>query len=133
MPNHVHVLVKTMPDISISDIMHSWRSFTAHEANMVLGRTGQFWMEEYFDRYIRDAEHFDSTVRYIRNNPVKAGLVSEPEQWPWAGDGTQASRLRDNCLPTAAGEINGTQASRLRDNSQPTAAGVWYAGVPPAG
>ena len=133
MPNHVHVLVKTMPDISISDIMHSWRSFTAHEANMVLGRTGQFWMEEYFDRYIRDAEHFDSTVRYIRNNPVKAGLVSEPEQWPWAGDGTQASRLRDNSLPTAAGEINGTQASRLRDNSQPTAAGVWYAGVPPAG
>ncbi len=112
MPNHVHVLVKTMPDISISDIMHSWRSFTAHEANMVLGRTGQFWMEEYFDRYIRDAEHFDSTVRYIRNNPVKAGLVSEPEQWPWAGDGTQASRLREINLSSAAG--------------------VWYAGVPPA-
>ena len=139
MPNHVHVLVKTMPDISISDIMHSWRSFTAHEANMVLGRTGQFWMEEYFDRYIRDAEHFDSTVRYIRNNPVKAGLVSEPEQWPWAGDGTQASRLREINLPSAAGKGTqasrprdnnlptdagkGTQASRLRDNSQPSAAG----------
>ena len=110
-----------MPDISISDIMHSWRSFTAHEANMVLGRTGQFWMEEYFDRYIRDAEHLDNTVRYIRNNPVKAGLVSEPELWPWTGDGTQASRLRNNSMPSAAG--NGTQASRLRNDSMPSAAG----------
>ena len=40
-----------------------------------------------------------------------------------AGDGTEASRLRDSSLPTAAGEINGTQAYRLRDNSLPTAAG----------
>ena len=40
-----------------------------------------------------------------------------------AGDGTQASRLRDSSLPTAAGEINGTQASRLRKSSLPTAAG----------
>ena len=37
--------------------------------------------------------------------------------------GTQASRLRESNLPSAAGEINGTQASRLRDNSQPSAAG----------
>jgi REP element-mobilizing transposase RayT len=101
MPNHVHVLIKVRPGVSLSTILHSWRTFTAHEANKILGRTGQFWMHEYFDRYIRDARHFESTVNYIRNNPVKAGLVSEPEQWPWVGDGTQVSHLRNNEQQTA--------------------------------
>ena len=101
MPNHVHVLIKVRPGVSLSTILHSWRTFTAHEANKILGRTGQFWMHEYFDRYIRDARHFESTVNYIRNNPVKAGLVSEPEQWPWVGDSTQVSHLRNAGQQTA--------------------------------
>ena len=108
MPNHVHVLIKVEPGVSLSTILHSWRTYTAHEANKVLGRTGQFWMHEYFDRYIRDIDHFNKTINYIRNNPVKAGLTTEPAQWPWTGDGTQVSHLRNT-----AGDI-GTQASRLR-------------------
>ena len=109
MPNHVHVLIKVEPGVSLSTILHSWRTFTAHEANKVLGRTGQFWMHEYFDRYIRDTGHFNKTVNYIRNNPVKAGLATEPGQWPWSGDGTQVSHLRP-----VAGEVD-TQVSHLRE------------------
>jgi REP element-mobilizing transposase RayT len=84
MPNHVHVLIE-MKNYSLSNIVHSWKSFTAHKANKLLNRTGRFWMSDYFDRFIRDEKHFMATVEYIRRNPVKAGLVNAPEKWPWLG------------------------------------------------
>jgi putative transposase len=41
-------------------------------------------MREYFDRYIRDYEHFEKTFRYIENNPVKAGFCEKPEDWEFS-------------------------------------------------
>ena len=76
MPNHVHVLIEVLDGWTLSQIMHGWRSYTAKEANKILGRTGQFWMEEYFDRYIRDERHLRAAMEYINNNPIKAGLRS---------------------------------------------------------
>jgi REP element-mobilizing transposase RayT len=84
MPNHVHCLMMRFEEYEFSDILHSLKSFTAHEANKMLGRDGQFWIEEYFDRYIRNQEHFERTVRYIENNPVKATLCRTPEEWPYS-------------------------------------------------
>ncbi|MFZ1416472.1 MAG: DUF1156 domain-containing protein [Defluviicoccus sp.] len=81
MPNHVHVLATPRDGESLSAIVHSWKSFTAKEANRRLGREGTFWQEEYFDRSIRNAEHFAATVAYIENNPVKAGLCDSPGAW----------------------------------------------------
>ncbi|MFQ6616349.1 MAG: transposase [Fidelibacterota bacterium] len=86
MPNHVHILVETKKGNSLSDIVHTWKSFTALQANKILNREGRFWMPDYFDRYIRDADHFDETVQYILENPVKAGLVDSANEWPWSGD-----------------------------------------------
>ena len=84
MPNHSHSLLTRFEDFELEDIMHSHKSFTAHETNKLLHRTGQFWMEEYYDRYIRNAEHFGNVVRYVENNPVKAGLCSKPSDWPFS-------------------------------------------------
>jgi len=84
MPNHVHVLIRVLNE-SLSKIVQSWKSYTAHQANKLLGRTGQFWAQDYFDRYIRDEKHFEATVAYILQNPVKAGLVNVSEEWPWCG------------------------------------------------
>jgi REP element-mobilizing transposase RayT len=64
--------------------MHSRKSYTAHEANRILKRSGQFWMEEYHDRYIRNAEHFHNAVAYIESNLVQAGLCARPEDWPFS-------------------------------------------------
>ncbi|HEY8188950.1 MAG TPA: hypothetical protein VIF64_22975, partial [Pyrinomonadaceae bacterium] len=63
---------------------HSLKSYTAHEANKILCREGQFWLEDYFDRYIRNEEHFQNTVKYIENNPVKAGLCAKASDWPFS-------------------------------------------------
>jgi len=79
----------------MSKIVHSWKSFTAHECNKLLGRTGKFWEREPFDRYIRNQRHFWTAMAYIENNPVKAGLCKYPEDWWWSSarlrDGTHAS------------------------------------------
>ncbi len=84
MPNHSHFLLTRFKDWKLERIMHTHKSYTAHEANKLLSRTGKFWMDEYFDRYIRNAEHFRNTVRYIENNPVKAGLCKKPSDWPFS-------------------------------------------------
>ena len=81
MPNHVHILLIPLPEIELSKIMHSIKSYTSHEANKLLGRKGQFWQPESFDRYIRNSEHFSSVRRYIENNPVKARLCERAEDW----------------------------------------------------
>ncbi|HEV7681247.1 MAG TPA: transposase [Pyrinomonadaceae bacterium] len=84
MPNHVHSLMTRFEEYELSDIFHSLKSFSAHQANKLLHRDGQFWIEDYFDRYIRNQEHFEKTVNYIENNPVKAGLCQKPEDWPYS-------------------------------------------------
>ncbi len=84
MPNHVHVVVEPMNDHQLGGIVHSWKSFSAKEANRQLGRTGPFWHRDYFDRFIRDEGHLARTIDYVENNPVKAGLVSERAAWLWS-------------------------------------------------
>jgi len=84
MPNHVHVLVEMIEGFPLPDVIHSWKLFSAREANNALGRSGEFWMREYYDRYVRDVEHFEAVRRYIEDNPVKAGLVNSKELWRWS-------------------------------------------------
>lgn len=81
MPNHVHVLVAPFAGHALSAILHSWKSFTAKSANRLLGREGAFWQEEYYDHLIRDEEDYDHAMRYIIENPGRAGLTG----WQWCG------------------------------------------------
>jgi putative DNA methylase len=74
MPTHAHVMLRPNADFSLARTMHSMKSYTANEANKILGRSGRFWSVEYFDRYIRDGRHFGRVAEYVHNNPVKAGL-----------------------------------------------------------
>ena len=82
MPNHVHALIEMLVT-PLMDVLHGWKSFTGKAANLLLQREARFWQPEYFDRFIRDEEHFGKAVRYIENNPVKAGLAKSPEEWPF--------------------------------------------------
>ncbi len=84
MPNHVHSLFTPEDNARLAGILHSWKSFTSKEANRLLGRRGQFWQEEYFDRYIRSQEHYWAAVEYIEMNPVEAGLGARKEDWPFS-------------------------------------------------
>jgi tRNA threonylcarbamoyl adenosine modification protein (Sua5/YciO/YrdC/YwlC family) len=79
MPNHVHAIVRPMGKHALSEILHSWKSFTAQRANRFLTREGKFWQPESYDHLIRNEQDFRNQVRYVLENPNKAGLKS----WPW--------------------------------------------------
>ncbi|HEY5894223.1 MAG TPA: transposase [Chthoniobacterales bacterium] len=74
MPNHVHALFIMNSAWTLEQIVHSWKRFTARRINQVLGRAGNLWQRDYFDRLVRDANHFSNCVRYIRKNPAIANL-----------------------------------------------------------
>ena len=104
MPNHIHVLFQPMDGWSMSQIVASWKKFTARQVNEILkkekatresgdpganreiGAPGNkpLWHREYWDRYIRNEKHYRQTVDYIHGNPVAAGLVNRPEGWKWS-------------------------------------------------
>ncbi len=93
MPDHVHVLFTPLRDdvgepYSLVEILQSLKGASAHSINKILGRSGPVWDEESFDHVLRRAEEFDSTVEYIRQNPVRRGLVALPEEyrWLWVND-----------------------------------------------
>ena len=90
MPNHIHVLV-LVTTVPMAGFVQSWKGYTAYCCNRILGRTDtNFWADDYWDTYMRDSDHEWRTVRYIENNPVKAGLVRTASEWPWS-----SARFRD--------------------------------------
>jgi len=74
MPNHVHVLASLVGETALADLLRTWKGFTGRKINERRGRTGSVWQKSYFDRLIRDWEHFARCARYIRANPGKAKL-----------------------------------------------------------
>lgn len=84
MPNHVHLLAtNTRQDTPFHRVMGSMKANSAKKANEYLGSIGQpFWQEESYDHIIRNEKSFERIIKYILNNPVKAGLVSNWQEWP---------------------------------------------------
>jgi REP element-mobilizing transposase RayT len=88
MPNHVHVLIEPLPGNTTGRVVQSWKSFTAREIakreRVFFEKQKRIWQPDYFDRYIRNESHYASAVRYIHENPVKAGLVVHALEWRWS-------------------------------------------------
>ncbi|WP_198146030.1 hypothetical protein [Desulfonatronovibrio magnus] len=71
----------------------------ANNKRLGLGVKGSnFWMRDYWDRYIRNEEHFHAAINYIHQNPVKAGLCGNPQDWRWS------SAFPDNAWVIESGE-----------------------------
>ena len=84
MPNHVHFLARFGEGQLLSKAMHSLKSFTSNEIGKLYPELRPVWQTESFDRYIRSEEHYWHAVRYIHENPVKAGLSETAEAFPWS-------------------------------------------------
>jgi REP element-mobilizing transposase RayT len=83
MPNHVHLLMTPLGDVS--KLLQKLKGGSALKANEQLGLRGkQFWQRESYDRLVRDSEEFRRVENYIIQNPVKAGLVTSPELYRWS-------------------------------------------------
>ncbi|MBZ0112220.1 MAG: transposase [Thermoanaerobaculia bacterium] len=97
MPSHVHALCLPRDDWPLARIVASWKRYSARTIRDLV-RAGEassvgiydvtpVWHPEYFDRFIRDDDHYWQTVRYIEENPVKARLAKRAEDWPWSSAG----------------------------------------------
>jgi REP element-mobilizing transposase RayT len=88
MPTHVHLLFWALRDqagwpFPLVDIMQSLKGSSAHTLNKLWHRSGPVWDEESLDHVPRTNESWEQKREYIRQNPVKAGLVKRPEDYPW--------------------------------------------------
>ena len=79
MPNHIHILFKQKDELK--DIMRKLKGGSAHIVNKLLDRKGQVWASDYFDKLIRDEEHFSLVYEYIKYNALKAGLDDVEERF----------------------------------------------------
>jgi len=94
MPSHLHWLFRPLSEWSAGfpdddrtprqRIVYSVNRFTATRCNRVLGVTGPFWQKEPYDHWVRDVNELERIIRYIEENPVKAGLAHTAEHWPFS-------------------------------------------------
>lgn len=99
MANHVHVLLR--PHAPLSKILMNVKSSSARQANTLLHRTGEhFWQDESYDHWVRNDRERDSIKRYIHLNPVRAGLVADPVNWPWSSASRQRTALPHKPRPS---------------------------------
>ena len=115
MPDHVHALIEpfpsgTNPDASVQfhalpDILHSLKSFTAHEINKLTGQSGPVWEKETFDRLIRTEGDLQEKFSYIISNPHREGLATAEQLYPYVIPVPEGARrdaepsTRDACAP----------------------------------
>jgi REP element-mobilizing transposase RayT/type I restriction-modification system DNA methylase subunit len=89
MPNHVHLLITPIGDDTVMKSIGSVKQFTANAINKLLGRSGEVWQRNVFDRMVRDADNYEKYVQYINQNP--RNLL--PDCYTLGGD---ASERREN-------------------------------------
>jgi REP element-mobilizing transposase RayT len=88
MPDHVHLVLSPLRDkngwpFPLVDVLQCFKGATAHRINRLLRTSGPVWEEESFDHVLRSDESLKEKCEYIRQNPVRAGLVREPEDYRW--------------------------------------------------
>jgi putative transposase len=84
MPDHVHLFASFGPgSISLSTWMKSFKNAISKTLNRGQKRPPH-WEKGFFDHLIRSAESYDQKWEYVRNNPVRAGLVKDADDWEYA-------------------------------------------------
>jgi REP element-mobilizing transposase RayT len=98
MPDHVHLILQPIErDGSVEllgNITGDIKRFTAKKINQILDRKGSLWLDESYDRIIRNEKEYRKFARYIFENPVRAGLVQRGEDWKWWHAGIEPTRYR---------------------------------------
>ena len=82
MPDHIHVVFQLGNKQTLSQIIQTFKRYTAKQINAQLTRNGSLWQENYFEHGIRHHESLNKIIRYCYENPVRKGLVKQPEEYP---------------------------------------------------
>jgi len=89
MPEHVHLVLTPLIDeargevVSLAEILKGIKGASSHAINRRLQTHRTVWQEESFDRVIRSSESLDAKIDYVLQNPVRRGLIDDPQKYPW--------------------------------------------------
>ncbi|MBN2686009.1 MAG: transposase [Pontiellaceae bacterium] len=87
MPDHLHAIMSFSPQIGMKKCITDWKRYAAVKGKIA-------WQRDFFDHRLRKDESYVEKAHYIRMNPVRAGLISGFEKWPYIWESDQFGRLR---------------------------------------
>jgi putative transposase len=97
MPDHVHFFCAPVGNVdetgndlqkeySLSRFLQQWKQWTSKQIIQQCGYAAPVWQAGYFDHLLRSAESYQQKWEYVRENPVRAGLVKNVNEWLWQGE-----------------------------------------------
>ncbi len=100
MPEHLHAILTPADSTTLEKAAQLIKGGSSHEINKALLRKFPVWRPGFTEHLIRDQADYDNHVRYIDENPVKAGLAERPELYPYC---SASSKHRLDPWPVASG------------------------------
>ena len=82
MPDHIHLSVSGGDDFDLGIWIRGLKRVVA----AAVSGGGSIWQRGFFDHVIRSSESYSQKWEYVRDNPVRAGLVQEADEWPFQGE-----------------------------------------------
>jgi putative transposase len=82
MPDHIHLFVRGRDDF----LLQQWTRVLKRSLSKAISAGAPHWQKGFFDHLIRHSESYSKKWEYVRQNPVRARLVKEPDDWPWQGE-----------------------------------------------
>ena len=89
MPDHLHLFVQLAGEVTLSRWMKGLKSAIGTAVRAEAPIAPPIWQEGFFDHLIRQSESYEQKWHYVRDNPVRAGLVQDADDWPWQGEPTR--------------------------------------------
>ncbi len=87
MPDHVHLFCRAeLGAKALPVFMQRWKEWSSKRMARELALSRTIWQEEFFDHVLRSSESYSQKWDYVRENPVRAGLVKTADEWPWQGE-----------------------------------------------
>ena len=93
-----HCICAPVYPVTISLAMKSVKQSSMSAVNQRRGAEGELWQPRFFDRALRSVKEYNENVEYIHLNPVRAGLVSRPEDWRWSSYNEYAGMSADESV-----------------------------------
>ncbi len=84
MPDHLHAVIRLRGDKTLSQVMNRVKGVASRKINLLRGHGGNLWQESFHDEAIRNERQMNATIDYIHYNPIRPGLVENPEDYEFS-------------------------------------------------
>ncbi len=83
MPDHVHLVFQLTGDKTLAEVLKTLKQFTGRRIRQRIGIKNSIWQDQYYDHLIRKDESLYKIIEYCWYNPVRAGIVDNPKEYPY--------------------------------------------------